>query len=106
MCRLRSAVFFAIAFCVWGVNTAWLARWLPRQPRAVLEGTSGWHLSWILNFSPDSRTLAFLNSNTSCVQLWDADSGRELLRVPLLGDGRPDEVCFSPDSRFAAVPTA
>src|SRR5262249_47884557 len=48
------------------------------------------------DFSPDGKTLAFGHGNDDTkVSLWDAATGKELLRVE--GDRPPLSVAFSPD---------
>jgi WD40 repeat protein len=54
-----------------------------------------------LRFSPDSRLFAFGPAGNDPVQLFEAATGRELLRIPL-GEGLKN-VAFSPDGRYLAA---
>jgi uncharacterized protein with WD repeat len=49
-------------------------------------------------FSPDGRWLAIMDQRA--VQLWDPDSGEELLRIP---HEMAYGLAFSPDSRLLAA---
>jgi WD40 repeat protein len=106
MRRFRLLQFVAIAFCVWLASTVAVLACLPCVPRFTLRGTEGSDRSELLNFSPDGQTVAVSNPGTDEIQLFDVDSGRELLCFPIVPKRPwPDKVVFSPDGHLTAFRT-
>lgn len=53
----------------------------------------------VAKLSPDGKTVAAVE-NGQKVWLWDAATGNEMRRLTMKGEGRPDAMCWSPDSKW------
>ena len=59
----------------------------------------------ILAFSPDNRILAVGESDNGVIQLWDVESGKELLTLPLTMEGDSvSAMAFSVDGKTLITP--